>query len=216
MEELTALPVERFLDETAARQRTPGGGAVTALTGALACALTRMVAAYSVGKNTEASKRQAVETMSERFARADNLMRALVTEDARAYLAMTDAARALKEAGASGEAKDRYQKAVLAAVAVPMEIAAVASDALATMDEFKSSAGKYLISDLGVAAVLAQGAARAARYMVLVNVGQLDDAGMRSKLAGSMEEIVRHCDTRLASIEGFVRQHLEMTAAGGR
>lgn len=216
MEELTALSVERFLDETAARQPTPGGGAVTALTGALGCALTRMVAAYSVGKNTEASKRQTIEAMSERFARADNLMRALVTEDARAYLAMTDAARALKETDTSSEAKDRYQEAVLAAVAVPMEIAAVASDVLTTMDEFKSSAGKYLISDLGVAAVLAQGAARAARYMVLVNLGQLDDAGMVSKLAGSVDKMVGHCDTRLASIEGFVRRRLEETAARGR
>ena len=39
-----------FLDATAARQPTPGGGAVTALAGVLAAAIGEMVLNYSVGK----------------------------------------------------------------------------------------------------------------------------------------------------------------------
>ncbi len=47
MDDLTKLTVESFLDEVADRTPTPGGGAVSALAGALACAMARMVAAYS-------------------------------------------------------------------------------------------------------------------------------------------------------------------------
>src|SRR6476659_504226 len=42
--------IQQFLDATAARQPAPGGGAVTALAGALAAAIGEMTLSYSVGK----------------------------------------------------------------------------------------------------------------------------------------------------------------------
>ena len=42
--------IEQFLDATAAKQPTPGGGSVTALAGALAASMGEMVLNYSVGK----------------------------------------------------------------------------------------------------------------------------------------------------------------------
>src|SRR3954465_80138 len=42
--------IQQFLDAPAARQPAPGGGAVTAMAGALAAAIGEMTLSYSIGK----------------------------------------------------------------------------------------------------------------------------------------------------------------------
>ncbi len=45
----TSASIAAFLNATAEKQPTPGGGAVAAVAGALACAIGEMVLNYSVG-----------------------------------------------------------------------------------------------------------------------------------------------------------------------
>jgi formiminotetrahydrofolate cyclodeaminase len=215
MDDLTKLGVDELLDRTADRTPTPGGGSVTGLAGALSCALGRMVAAYSVNQKTEPQVREQVEGFARRFHRADQLLRALITRDATAYANMIEAARERKKARATGHAEQigvaqkAYEKTVLAALAVPMEMAALVSNALATMDEFKPVASRYLLSDLGIAAVLADATARTARYTVWVNARELNDTTKRTRIEREIDEIVAHCAGHRESVEGFVRSHLE-------
>ncbi len=79
MDDLTKLGIDEFLDRTADRTPTPGGGSVTAAAGAHACALARMVAAFSTGKKTAPPVRTQVEETARRLHRADQLLRALIT-----------------------------------------------------------------------------------------------------------------------------------------
>ena len=208
MDDFTKRSIDEFLDAVAQRAPTPGGGSVAGAVGALACALARMVAAYSIGKNTNPSVRDRTESVLDRLRRADEILRSLVTQDTVAYAAMSAAAKAAPENPAT---KSAYQDAVLAAVAVPMETAAVASHTLAAMDEWKEFANRRLLSDLGAAAVLAEAAARASWYMVAVNLPELVDAATRTRLRGHIAEAVAHCDGHRRSIEAFVRRHLENT-----
>ncbi len=213
MDDYTRLSIDSFLDQVADRSPTPGGGSVTALAGALACALARMVSAYSAGKNTEPDPRRRIEATAARLHRADQLLRALITQDAVAYTNMTTAAAS--RSGRSGQASDAssaqtsYSDAVLAAACVPMEMAAIASNALSTMDEFKDVAGRYLLSDLAVAAILADATARAAGYTVRINARELHDGANRTRLPSDIDDILKHCARRRESIETYVRQHLE-------
>ncbi len=205
MNDLTELGVEQFLDQTAARTPTPGGGGVTALAGALACAMGRMVASYSVGKKTEPAVAEQVQQVALQLERADQLLRGLITKDAEAYTAMTDAAKAAR---ADASKRGAHQDAILAAIAVPMEMAAVSSSALTTMDELKAIASKYLISDLGVAAVLADATARASRYSVLINLGDISDEAAAGKISNEIDAIIEHCGAHRRSIEAFVGERL--------
>jgi formiminotetrahydrofolate cyclodeaminase len=206
MDDLTKRSVDDFLDAVARRTPTPGGGSVAGAAGALACALARMAADYSMGKDTVSNIRDRTEAVLNRLRGADEILRGLVTQDAVAYAAMSAAGKAARDNPA---AKSAYQDAVLAAVAVPMETAALASHALAAMDELKDFANRQLLSDLGVAAVLAEAAARAAWYMVAVNLPQLADTTTRTKLRGNIDETIRHCECHRRSVEAFVRSHLE-------
>ena len=206
MDDLTKRSVEDFLNAVAQRTPTPGGGSVAGAAGALACALARMAADYSIGTNTEPSARDRAEAVLNRLRGADEILRGLVTQDAVAYATMSAAGKAARENPA---AKPAYQKAVLAAVAVPLETAAAAAHALSAMDELKDFANRHLLSDIGVAAVLAESAARAAWFMVAVNLPELTDVATRTKLRGNIDETIKHCEGYRRSVEAFVRRHLE-------
>ena len=216
MEELTKLSIENLLDRTARRTPTPGGGSVTGVAGALACSLARMVAAYSVRKDTDAAPRLRVEEAAAQFHRADELLRALITHDATAYADMTEAAKRVKQDPSDPAARTAHNEAVLAAVAVPMEMAAIASNALSAMDEFKTVASRSLLSDLAIAAVLAEATARSARYTVGINAPELDDPKQRAKVLSDVDNILEHCAHRRESIEAYVRGRLEASASDGR
>lgn len=206
METLNRLSVESFLNQLSDRTPTPGGGSVAALAGALSCAMGRMVAAYSVTKKTGDDKRSDIEAVASKLRRADELLRALMDKDVAAYQAMVKSAKTKDKGGADSS---EHQAAVLNAIAVPMQMTAIASNALEILDDFATSASRYLISDLGVSAVLAEAAARAARYSVVVNLGELSDDGARGRILQEIDSIVEHCTRRLRSIEEFVSSQLE-------
>ena len=206
MEDFTRLPLNDFLDQVSDRTPTPGGGGVAAAAGALACAMAKMVAGYSMGKKTEDSVRRQVEELASRLHRADELLRASITQDAEAYAHMTEAAKAAKD---DPSKRPAYQDAILSAIAVPMEMGATLSAALSAMDELKDPASRYLLSDLGVAAVIAAGAAQAAGYSVRVNLREIADPEVKAKIAGDMDAVIAHCVERRASIEAYVGEHLE-------
>ncbi len=209
MDDLTKWSFDEFLNAVARKAPTPGGGSVAGAAGALACALARMAAEYSMGKNTKPSVRDKTAAILNRLRGADEILRGLVTQDAIAYAAMSAAGKAARENPA---AKSAYQEAVLAAVAVPLEAAAVGAHALSAMDELKDLANPLLLSDLGVAAVLVEAAARAAWYMVTVNLPELTDAAMRAKLRGNIDETIRRCEAYRRSVEAFVRRCVEIAA----
>lgn len=199
MNEFTRLPVAEFLDRLSDRTPTPGGGAVAAAAGALACAMGRMVAAYSVGKKTPEAVRGRVESAGDKLGRLDEMLRRMIAEDAVAYSHMTSVDRSDVSA---------HQAAVIAAVSVPLGIAAAVSEALEVLVDLKVDASRYLLSDLGVAAVMADATARSAAYSVRINLPEVADPATRDRLADDIRRIVERCDRRRAEIEAFVEDRL--------
>lgn len=206
MKDCTEQTIDKWLDALADRQPAPGGGAGAACAGALAAALGRMVVAYSVGANTPEPDRARFDSLATQLQVMDQLLRALMTRDAQAYLAMTDAARVAKK---DPSARSAYQEAVLAAIGVPMEIAAVATSLLAALDAAKDGMSRYMVSDLGVTAVVACAAVDGAGYMVRVNLAEVDDRRTQNKIAGDIRAVARRSAAHRASIESFVSGRLE-------
>ena len=213
MDELTNLSLDEFLNQSADRAPTPGGGSVTAAAGALGGALARMVVAYSVNKKTDPAVAEAINAAATKLHRADQLLRALITRDAVAYTAMTALRKAMRE---DPSQEPKYRQAVVDAVAVPMEVAAVASSMLATLDEIKDRANRFLLSDLAIAALLTDAAAQAARFTVLINLTELADNDRRANFLDEIDTILEHCAARRRSVESFVRAALEPTGPPGR
>ncbi len=210
MDDLAQQRLDDFLNQVSDRTPTPGGGSVAAAAGALACALARMVAAFSVGRKTDNAARERVQQAAGRLRTADEILRALITQDAAAYSAMTDSRTT------GSEPPPGRDDTVMGAVAVPMEIAAVATRALAAMDDFKTLANRHLLCDLGIAAVLAEAASRAARYTIQVNVAELSDPALRVRLLGNIDAMIQRGAGHAGSIQTLVRDHLENGSGADR
>lgn len=197
--------LDEFLDAVAARQPTPGGGAVAGAAGALACAMARMVAAYSTKKHADPEPARAVTELTAHLERADRVFRSLVAEDARAYTALTEAARRLKD---HPDTKADHDTALRVAIAVPMQMAAAACETLRLLKRLLPVANRYLLSDLGVAAVLADATARAAYQMVRVNTALLDDATARHEMEHQTLQLTTNARRVLADIESDLNERL--------
>src|SRR2546423_3785241 len=88
--------IQQFLDATAARQPTPGGGAVTALTGALAAAIGEMTLNYSIGKKGLEAFEAELRPGLDELKHIRQLLVKVMSEDQVAFLDLT-AARKLPE-----------------------------------------------------------------------------------------------------------------------
>lgn len=199
---MLAQSVSQFLDAVASRTPTPGGGAVVGLTGALACALARMVAEYSRGSRVDESTGHRVSAWIDQLRTAEGMLRQMVMEDAAAYDEVVR--NSSKSRGAEADDRDR-NLAYRTALAVPLQTAAVAAGALACMDEWKTLASRSLLSDLAVAALLAEAVARASQHFVAANARELTSVEERRRAAAEIDEIIQHAVARTASILNFVQ-----------
>ncbi len=197
-EPLSALSLTAFLDRLADRTPTPGGGSAAALAGALAAALARMVGAYSVGKTPDGRHVATVQSLCDQLAQADGMLRRLMDEDAAAYEALSAAQRAKRQ---GRDEPSAHEQAVGVALAVPLETAAVAGNALVVMQQMLPHANPHLLSDLGVAAVLADACARAAAYSVRVNAPLLEDAAQRHEILEQVADVLRRAAATTLAIE---------------
>ncbi len=172
MSTLADMTVQEFLDATASKTPTPGGGAVASAVGALAAALAQMVVNYSIGKKNLAQHEPHLRGSIMRLTRAGELLLALADEDAEAYGLVNELSR-LPE----GDARRQRElpEAQRAAVQVPMSVIAACVDLLRHFVDLASITNRHLRSDLAIAAVLADAAARASRWNVLVNIPSLDE-----------------------------------------
>ena len=159
----TKSSVAEFLEAAGSKQPTPGGGAASALTGAVAAAMLEMTLNYSVGKKSlEAYQSELVPALE-----AATLLRkrfeALIEKDQVVYQKLAEA----KKAGQG------VKEAVDAAIGVPLEIAASGVEVLEYIDRVLNFINVYLLSDLAVSADLAMACLRTAIYNVRINMPEL-------------------------------------------
>lgn len=172
-----------FLDQLAAKSPTPGGGAVASAVGALGAALGGMVLAYSVGKKSLVEHEPRLRDAMSRLARARAVMLELAVEDEAAYGLVNELSRLPEGDGR----RAGLAEATLTAARVPLSCVAACVSVLALLDELPGITNRHLRSDLAIAAILAEAAARSAAWNVVVNLPGIADAGLRASLTGECE-----------------------------
>jgi methenyltetrahydrofolate cyclohydrolase len=202
MSRLEDQTLTSFLQAVAAKTPTPGGGAVASATGATAAALAGMVVAYSLGKKNLAEHQSALERAAAALARARDIFLELAEEDAAGYAILnelmklpdTDARRAREMPGA-----------VVAALAPPQAATAAAADLLRLIESLVPITNKHLRSDLAIAGVLAEAAAKSASWNVAANLSLITDPGERTKTADEARALVSDAEKRRAGVEKACR-----------
>src|SRR5262245_48429357 len=114
----------------------------------------------------------------------------LVERDGDAYQGVVDAqARAKEQPEPVAERERAVQRALAEAVRVPLRAAVLAADVLALCEPIAERGNQRLISDVGVAALLADAALQAAGLNVRVNLGALRDAALESESRAALARL---------------------------
>jgi len=162
-----------FLSAVAAKSPAPGGGAVASASGALASALAQMVVSYSIGKKDLLEQQEELRLAATKLERARALFLQLADEDAAAYSQLNALQKLpLGDARRAAELPDAQRLAVQ----VPQSVAATAIDLLRLFEQLSLISNRYLRSDLGIAADLAEATVRAALWNVRINAEGLPPA----------------------------------------
>ncbi len=187
----TASSVRDFAAALASGEPVPGGGGGAALAGALGAALAAMVCNFTVGRK----RYQAVEPeMRALLSRADAIraeLLDLVDADAEAYGKVVEGQALPKDTPEEVAERDRRIQAALAeSVRVPLRVAVLAADAVALCEPIAERGNQRLISDAGVAALLADAALRSAALNVRVNLRDLRDEKLVSESRAAIARLL--------------------------
>lgn len=202
--ETSATTATDFLKAIASSDPVPGGGSVAAYAGALAAALTRMVAGLTLGRKKYAEVEAEMTVVA---GNADNLLEALsrlVERDAAAYAAVSAAYKIPKDPDPQARA-EAIELALLGAAEVPLETARLCAQAAALAAVVAGKGNSNAITDAGVAAMLAEAGCRGAAYNVRVNVASLADRSRGAHLEKEVGDLVAaasgHASETCAAVE---------------
>jgi len=183
--------VSGFLASVASSNPVPGGGSVAAHAGALAAALTQMVAGLTIGKKKYTAVDSEMKEAALKAVALGNQLTSLVKRDAEAYALVSEAYKLPKEpADAAARRSETVTNALLKAAEVPLETARAAVEIAQLAALVAEKGNTNAVTDAGVAALLAAAAARGAAYNVRVNVQALEDKSRGQSLAREAEQLV--------------------------
>ena len=176
-------PLEQLFDRIASDEPGPAGGSVAAVAVAMAAGLVAMAARLAREWPQASEVVERAETLR-------SLVAPLAVADAEAYANVLEAQR-LPRGSAAREAT--VAAALSRAADVPLAIAEAASE-VATLAALVARAGSaHLRGDAVVAAEIAEAGARGAAELVVINLGNRDEARVRraKELAAKTLEAAR-------------------------
>jgi glutamate formiminotransferase/formiminotetrahydrofolate cyclodeaminase len=198
----------------------PGGGSASAVAASLGAELVTMVAALSIDRPKYAEHAATHATAGRLGAElADRLLR-LADEDASAYGGYAAAMKLPRETDAEKAARTAaLHEAARAASIVPLEVVEACRDVVAAAESLAGRSNPNASSDLAVAALLGEAAARGAAANVRINLPSVGDdelaATLEARVDGLLAEVtLLAAETRAVVESGSTRPPLEAGVAG--
>jgi len=197
-------PLGGFLSALASGEPTPGGGAASALLGAVGASLVIMVCKLSGPKAASDGDRARLKEVEALALGLSRTFEDAVDEDSLAYDAVVEALRRPKETAEEKAARsEALQKAFRWATEVPLAVAEAAAAGLGMAGEVARTGLQSAASDAGVAGKACQAALEGAALNVLTNVPSIKDEAFvkdararleaaRSKAAKAGAELEKH------------------------
>ena len=183
--------VSNFLDELASNSPTPGGGSVAALAGALGVALISMVGNLTVGKKKYEDVEEDIKKIVSSSERLRYELSQLIEEDIKVFNNFMATYKMPKETEDEKRVRtEKIQEALIEAAKVPLRVAYKCLDILNLSKEVAEKGNINVVSDAGVAVLMAEAALESAILNVKINLRMIKDEKVRTELSSSIKEIL--------------------------
>lgn len=184
------INIEEFISVTAGKDPVPGGGSVSALVGALAAALGKMVTGLTRGRKKYAEVQPEMEAMAPIFGNAVDSLLDAIAEDAEAYDQVFNAYKLPKESDEEKNVRtEAIQKGLTHAAKVPLSVAERAVGIMPYIKEVAAKGNQNAITDSCVAMMCARTAALGAILNCRINISSLSDANVAGELAARCDSL---------------------------
>lgn len=202
------LTIDEFTSRLASSDPVPGGGSASAVAGALGASLVTMVASLTTGRPKYADHEPMLAWALETGRRLSDRFLALADEDAEAYAGFASALKLPRETDDEIAVRiGAMRTAARRAAEVPLSCVEACLDLVEAADALAGRSNPNAASDVDVAALLGEAAARGAAANVLINLPATGDTA----LEGTMTARVT---TLLAAIEDLASQAHHAVASG--
>lgn len=183
--------ISNFLDELASNSPTPGGGSVAALAGALGVALISMVGNLTVGKKKYEEVEEDIKKIISSSEKLRYELSQLIEEDVKVFNNFMATYKMPKETeDEKGIRAEMIQESLIKAAKVPLKVAYKCLDILSLSKEVAEKGNINVVSDAGVAALMAEAALESAILNVKINLKMIKDEKERTELSSSIKEIL--------------------------
>ena len=200
------LSLSEFSDALASAEPVPGGGSASAIAASLAASLLEMVARLSLDRPKYAAYAATHERALDHGEAARRRLLELADEDAAAYAAFAAALKLPRETDDQRTARDEAIRAAARHAAdVPLETVRHCHALVEQIESLTGRSNLSAASDLDVAALLAQAAARGAGANVVINLPLVNDPQYAGSLLVELEGYLHAIEAAAAAVHSRVR-----------
>lgn len=207
---LVDLTVKDFLNKVAGNDPVPGGGSVAALNGAIASALTAMVANLTIGKKGYEPHQELMSHIAGVAGEQIKQFLADVDRDSEAYNGVFDCFKMPKTTDEEKAARSAaIQEATKYAAMVPMQVARNAFEMMDIISDVAHLGNRNAVTDACVAMMAARSAVLGALMNVRINLGSLKDAAFVSQMREEADKLEHAAREKERILLDAVKQELE-------
>ena len=206
---ITDSSIEKFLDDLAGPNPTPGGGSAAAIMGAMGAALVSMVCNVTMGKKGYEGVEAEMRAILHESERVRRRLTAMVAEDIAAFDSIL-AAYKMPKAGDDERAvrAAAIQAGLRRATEVPLDCARVCAEVVALSRRASEHGYLNVVSDGGVGVLAGFTGLRSAALNVYINAPALKDRAFAERATAELEKLVAHCAAESEAVYEIVRGKL--------
>jgi len=194
-----------FANITSSESPAPGGGSISAYSGALAASLAVMVANLSAHKRGWDDKWEFFSKIGEKGMKIQSQLIDLVDEDTEAFNSIMNAYSLPKDTDEEKQIRIKHiQNATKNAIEVPFKIMEVSYKSIEIIKKMAMKGNPNSITDIGVAMHCAKAAINGGFLNVRINCNDLDDKGFVEKIILKGDKIIEKTNLEETKILAIV------------